>query len=77
MKIFGVIAIFSVTFFCLFVITLYNWLKVLEEIGGQLHNHPIPFLHIIISLLISLGITKFLSSKIWKKKNQSNPFPKE
>ena len=40
----------------------------LNSLGWELNGHPLPFQYILFSLLLSLGITKLISSKVWKKK---------
>jgi hypothetical protein len=64
----GLIVISFVIFIILFIICLYFWMEKLNSLGWELNSHPIPFQYILFSLLLSLGITKLISSKVWKKK---------
>ncbi len=64
----GLFVIFFIIFTVLFLICLYNWMEELNSLGWELYRHPIPFQYILFSFLTSLGITKLISSKVWKKK---------
>ena len=63
----GLIVISIVTFMILFLTCLYFWMKELDSLGWELYKHPLPFQYILFSLLSSFGITKFISSKVWKR----------
>jgi hypothetical protein len=64
----GLIVIFLFIFIILFITCLYFWMKELDSLGWELYRHPLPFQYILFSLLISFGITKLISTKVWKKK---------
>ena len=64
----GLFVIFFIIFMVFFLISLYNWMVELDRLGWELYRHPLPFQYIFISFIISLGLTKLISSKVWKKK---------
>ena len=63
----GLVIIFFTIFMVLFLTCLYFWMEELNSLGWELYRHPLPFQYILFSLLSSLGITKFISSKVWKR----------